>query len=557
MENFKKLALAAAISSSIALTGCGGSSGGSSSDTGGTGDTGGGSTATETGVFVDSAVIGINYTTSPSGQTGKTNDLGEYDYAPGDTVIFSIGGIDLPAVEATGRITPADMGNGGTDWGNDPTVINILRLLQTLDADGDPSNGISITEAIHTALQDIDLDPAISKSDFETQANSALGSTGAGLILIDEIDAINHFQDSQSGDLIGSWKFVEANGGINVLTFINDSEYLIAHSHNDGEEQRAASAEYGSYEWDSSAGTLTLTRIDQSDGSGGLADNFDTASWTMQLQDGAMVLARDGEEAVFTPVRNAKDSLVGSWYISDGPDQHNVLTILDDTSYVVAHSANQEAYGSAEPEAVSSEWGSYSFSGSTFKVTAVSAELDGPGGLYDAPSEGGVGAVDGPARLHPTGQLTLADNGADGNFTLRRLGRYSVTLKDFEGDTKQVYVEASGNDFMDVVQVFSFADIDGGAPTVSGTFDMTASESEEITITLDVDGAGDMYFEHVGETNVIDNNWSVWTSGALSYTEGGVEWTYLPVKGNGPYTTLIYQADMDLMFITNLNFGPM
>lgn len=569
---FKKIILVSAIASVLSLSGCGGggsSSNDSSSDN--NNSSGGGSSASATGVFVDSAVAGINYSTS-SGVSGKTNELGEYNYSPGDTVTFSIGGIELPAVEATGRITPADMGSGSADWSSDQTVVNILRLLQTLDSDGDASNGITITEAIHTALQDVALDPAVSESDFEAQANIAINSTGKNLIA--KNDAIEHFENSQSGDLIGSWVFVEDNGNVNVLTFLNGSEYLIAHSKADDDEQRAASAEYGTYVWDSVTGELSLQLVDESDGSGGLVDTSSPASsWTMELKNGVLILSSvvDGN-IVFEPVRNDKDSLVGSWYLGEGYndtkdiDRHNVLTILDDRRYVIAHNDNEEFYSDQiqYAEAVSSEWGTYSFNGSTFSVTSVSVELDGPGGLYDNPIiDSGNGFVDGPARLHPTGQLTLSDNLPGGEpFTLRRLGRYAVTLKDVEGDTKQVYVEASGNDFADdVTQTLSFADIDGGAQTQAGIFDMTASESETIDLELSVDGPSFMRFGVADETNTIVNNgWSVLTSGSLTYVESAsgnpgdtAEWTYLPVKGDSPHTTLVYQGDMDLMFITTVS----
>ena len=560
MSKFKKLTLATAISSAFILTGCGGSSGGSSDavDNNDTGDT---STTAETGVFVDAAVAGVNYTTSPSGTSGQTNALGEYNYKAGDTVVFSIGGIDLPAVEATGRITPADMGSGATDWSSDQTVVNILRLLQTLDSDGDASNGITITEDVHTALQDIDLDPSVSETDFETQANTAINATGKTLIATE--DAVNHFQSSQSGDLVGSWVFEETNGNVNVLTFLNDSEYLIAHSKADDGDQRAASAEYGTYTWDSASGQLDLTLVDESDLSGGLIDSNSPATWTMQLSDGALVLTsvEESEEVRFEAVRNTQDSLIGSWYLGEGfneqkqIDRHNVLTILDDSTYVIVHNDNGEVYDGDIVEAVSSEWGTYSFNGSTFAVTSVSAELDGPGGLFDDPAKdaGGNGFVNGPGEFHPTGQLTLSDNlpVAEGGepFTLRRLGRYAVTLKDFEGDTKQVYVEASGNDFIGgVTQTLSFADIDGRTPAEDGIFNMDAPDSATIDLVLNQDGSGYMDFDVSGDQNQIDSNgWSVLTSGSLTYVEGGAEWTYLPIKGSSPYTTLVYQGDMDLM----------
>ncbi|MEB3733367.1 hypothetical protein ULF88_02705 [Halopseudomonas pachastrellae] len=56
---------------------------------------------------------------------------------------------------AKGVLTPLDLA-GSTDI-NDPVVINIARLLQTLDEDGNPDNGIVIPELATTAALDFNL----------------------------------------------------------------------------------------------------------------------------------------------------------------------------------------------------------------------------------------------------------------------------------------------------------------------------------------------------------------------------------------------------------------
>ncbi|MBW0147155.1 hypothetical protein [Marinobacter arenosus] len=567
MDCFKKLALAVAVSSVAVITGCGGSGGGSSNNGGDTDTTT--QTNTETGVFVDSAVVGINYATSPSGQEGQTNELGEYDYAPGDTVTFSIGGIELPPVEATGRVTPADMGSGATDWSTDQTVVNILRLLQTLDDDGNPANGITITNAIHTALQDVDIDPTVSESDFETQASTAITATGKTLVA--KADAINHFKASQSADLTGSWVYVEDGGNMNVLTFLNNSEYLIVHSKADDDQQTAGSGEHGTYLWDSASGELSLTRVGDSDGSGGLAGNNATATWTMQLKDGSLVLNSSdaSEEVTFDAIRNDRNSLVGSWYLGEGEGVHNVLTILDDSTYVIAHNANEEGYD-AVPVAVSSEWGSYTYGNGNFAVSNVTVDLDGPGGLFDDPARNnGNGPVNGPAILHPTGELTLTDNAsAADTFTLQRLGRHAIELRDFEGDTTPLYVESElypGTPTPDTVY-FTFADLlEGGE---AGTFDLTFSPSLDITVDMRTDNGsrlGTMSFDGSGEDNIA-GEWDISTSGTLVFTEtDGSDgdyghWRFVQLDKDQSGEVLVYLdgvGSLELMFITDLYFdGP-
>lgn len=108
------------------LTACGGGGGGGESNPEGV----------NTGRFLDSAVANLTYTTPT--MSGKTNSAGEFQYKPGETVVFSIGDTPLPEINAAAVSTPLEM--GGTASAGDPVVSNIIILLQSLDADNDPSN---------------------------------------------------------------------------------------------------------------------------------------------------------------------------------------------------------------------------------------------------------------------------------------------------------------------------------------------------------------------------------------------------------------------------------
>jgi len=103
-------------------------------------------TPPSTGVFVDSAVENIRYRTQTL--SGYTNALGEFKYAAGETVTFSIGSIDLPAITAAAKITPMSLAKGSSN--PEYVFANLLVLLQSLDADQDPSNGIKLTEESKT-----------------------------------------------------------------------------------------------------------------------------------------------------------------------------------------------------------------------------------------------------------------------------------------------------------------------------------------------------------------------------------------------------------------------
>lgn len=110
---------------------------------------GGGSDGPSSGRFLDSAVAGLRYETET--HSGITDADGRFYYDDGQTVTFSIG--DLVIGEAVGDIilTPVDLVPGAVDETH-PTVINIARLLQSLDADDTLDNDIAIPEAAHAEV---------------------------------------------------------------------------------------------------------------------------------------------------------------------------------------------------------------------------------------------------------------------------------------------------------------------------------------------------------------------------------------------------------------------
>lgn len=142
-----------------------------------------------TGVFLDSAVEGISYETSTN--SGITNVLGEYTYQSNENITFSIGDITLPIVVAKSVLTPLDV--MATDNINHPSVVNVLRLLQSLDEDGIADNGIKIPSAALEFATGLTVDFA--SPDFESQvADLVQMSGGVNQQLISTEDAIYHFQ---------------------------------------------------------------------------------------------------------------------------------------------------------------------------------------------------------------------------------------------------------------------------------------------------------------------------------------------------------------------------
>lgn len=82
------------------------------------------------GVLLDSAVEGVNYTTSPSGKSGLTSASGGYTCVSGDTITFMVGAIALGSANCAATITPLELAAAADLL--DDKVGNRLLFLQTL-----------------------------------------------------------------------------------------------------------------------------------------------------------------------------------------------------------------------------------------------------------------------------------------------------------------------------------------------------------------------------------------------------------------------------------------
>ncbi len=517
---------------------------------------------TSVGVFIDSPIAGITYNASPSGLSGVTNSDGEYEYEEGDTVAFSIGGINLPEVTAKGTVTPLDLGGEGADLAN-TTVINIIRLLQTLDSDGDPENGITISEEVATALEGITLD--VTSEGFEDEVNekipSALVGTGLeGTELVSADEAVAHFEGSLQNQIIGSWIYEEDNGALNLLTFFRGNRYIIAHSQADDGDQIAGSAEYGTYSWDPVSSSFSITRvIEESDKSGGLYEASNpSASQDLSLSvtdNGDLTISFvEGGSGTFIPVIDDDNALVGSWFISEvnnalDPLGGAILTFLDDTNYVVSQTYNVESYEGEEPIRATSEWNTYSLDSSgVITVGTPSVELDGDGGLYDKED---------PAK---TATLSLGNNGdlvltysEEDKPSLARVGGYSATLSDFNNDTTTAPLQRAYHRFSSDYAAFYTVGL-LSENDENGVYD--SAITNYIDINLKADGTGSMFFSDFEETNEI-LDWWVSSSGVLHIYETAGEqdtanWKFTPVSSKNGDGVLVENLDMDLRYLAQL-----
>lgn len=152
------------------------------------------------GILIDSAVTGVAFSTDT--QTGVTDNNGTFDYLAGEQITFSIGSLQFPSVAAQDVITPEDFAIGSDDPA--ATTTNIARLLQSLDLDGVPDNGIVVPPEAAQSAAPINFN--VTQSVFEATpavinliANS--GSVNTALVSAD--DANSHLNETlYGGDIL-------------------------------------------------------------------------------------------------------------------------------------------------------------------------------------------------------------------------------------------------------------------------------------------------------------------------------------------------------------------
>ena len=273
----------------------------------------------ESGVLVDSAVAGIKYRTAT--QQGVTDSNGFFDYAAGETVIFSIGGIDLPPTLAKGYLQPQDI------FTSQNGLTNLARLLQSLDTDGDPSNGITLDPQVHTAFAGttnatVAFDvPTATFGANATVTGMVSQYGGPGGTLVSAETALAHLADST---LVGAW---HVQGSAANYAFTRDGHYM--HVAADG------GIEYGTYVWNPVTGLLTGSPVFDSNGTAGLSSGGVVATPSAtQLQIGTTTLL---------PATSASSAIVGGWSrhdVGDGYTSYMVFT--PEGRFTIAKDANPD-----------------------------------------------------------------------------------------------------------------------------------------------------------------------------------------------------------------------
>ena len=347
----------------VLLTGCGGSASDDSSSGGE--DSSGSTGASQTGYFLDSAVQGVDFKTAS--KSGITDQKGAFPYLEGESVTFSIGNLDFPTASATQYITPLEL--AGTDNVNDPQVINMVRLLMTLDTDSNPDNGISISSQAKEVATPLDFDVPIEQF-AASQDVLALVSNGGQdsqvTELVSEVEAQQHFQNTLDdidaidtyADFVGMYN---ANydptdpESVNYPAMMNiypDGSYLFIDFDPDYDPDYPSSGddfgiEYGDLGLKDGHFNLDIKVDTELVGSAGLS----TADWSDVYMDGETLhmtatehgcdanLEECSAEIAVPRVPISGSTIVGSWETQDGNASYN---FRDDGKYFFAQVKDPE-----------------------------------------------------------------------------------------------------------------------------------------------------------------------------------------------------------------------
>jgi hypothetical protein len=194
-KNVLSMAVACVLSG-VMLTACGGggddNGGGNSGGSNNGGGTDTGSKPQHTAVFLDSVVGGLDYRCDD--YVGVTNAKGEFLFDDGDNCSFALGNQPLGSVTlkaGNSLVTPYTLAGDDKE-----RAIRIAALLQTLDSDSKPENGITLDKAQVAQLGIIELG---SDDAFNTSLVEALKTAGLTKDVVSLAAAKDHLSATLAG----------------------------------------------------------------------------------------------------------------------------------------------------------------------------------------------------------------------------------------------------------------------------------------------------------------------------------------------------------------------
>ncbi len=329
------------------------------------------SPSTQIGVLTDGPVVGVKYVrASGSGESieGTTNDKGEFKYEEGDTVRFLIGDVQLgEVIEAKARITPLDLAE------SENARTNLMVLLQSLDADGDHSNGIEISAETQAAFNAVNLDFKQSSTDFATEVLSKTPLTEAQLVTPEK--AAENFQATFYKDIAGTWEIGRTNTSAVVLHILPDGRYVLGEA-DEADVTGQPGIEIGRLNWNALTSALSPEISLDTNGDYGLSHPDNDGHYRLSYNGTDLVLTDVGSNSTYILTKVKQSSgLVGTWKFSET----QLFAFFDNNYYFFLDGEGGEDCGWA-----GIEYGKLSINANTLTPTEVFYDTNECAGFHDS-----------------------------------------------------------------------------------------------------------------------------------------------------------------------------
>lgn len=376
-------------------------------------------TTPRSGILTDAPVGGISYSTT-SGKMGATDANGTYQFNDGDSVTFKLGGLTLGTVPATGIVTPTELAGGDNN-----KLLNLLVVLQSLDSDGNRTNGITIPPAAASALTAIDL--TVAPASLSTTALQAAMTAGnITTTIVSATDAQAHYI-AQGMSSLGSNIWVsKTSAGVpeTIVRFGDNGQYVIGHTQGDA-GGLTPGVEYGAVtipSFDANGYRLAATISVDTNGNRGLSHPLDcdrlrstgdeliSTTGTANADGSCMVTKTEK----LTKADNDPTGIVGVW-VEPSAGQEAHLALFANGRFLFV-SGNPVAV--CETAGIESGTYSYNPTSKAFKIETVDIDTNGCDGV----AENGVAGFTQPLTVNADGTATVTDP-VDGAITLYRVSK--------------------------------------------------------------------------------------------------------------------------------------
>ncbi len=293
-----------------------------------------GQETTVTATLVDGIVAGVAYLTS-SGLSGMTDDNGSFEYREGDSVTFLVGNVVVGTASAddlaNGQVFLQDLANVDRSDLNNEYVENMAVFLQSLDADGNPANGISISAATHAALADTSLNL---QTATEAELKALIEQLGEAYV--SEEEAMEHVREMLE-QYAGITEFDEhVDDSIQSATLATEPVTGLTYQTSSGIE---GELDAGVFEYDA-GDVLSIYAGDQ------LVAEFDTA---LIGTDGVITLEEAGFNLTLEELQALLSDDADTQQIDEEPETEELESEESEAGDIAA--AEEESEDEPEPEA--------------------------------------------------------------------------------------------------------------------------------------------------------------------------------------------------------------